>query len=225
MNNTFFITGTDTGIGKTFVACILMQFIKSQQKKVIGMKPIAAGIDKARGENANEDVILIKSECSSKIGADEINTYSFIEPIAPHIAAQKNNVEIDLSKIKMHAENLKKRADYLFIEGAGGYLVPLNSNSTMADLVDELDIPTIVVIGVKLGCINHGLLTIEAILKRGQRIFGWVANIIDKDMLESGENISSLKKRIKAPLLGTIPYSPQHKIKDLKNYITWPIDL
>jgi dethiobiotin synthetase len=95
----------------------------------------------------------------------------------------------------------------------------------MADLVDELDIPTIVVIGVKLGCINHGLLTIEAILKRGQRIFGWVANIIDKDMLESGENISSLKKRIKAPLLGTIPYSPQHKIKDLKNYITWPIDL
>ena len=174
MNNTFFITGTDTGIGKTFVTCILMQFIKFHHKKVIGMKPIAAGVGIKKGETANEDVNLLKYESSLKLKVGEINTYSFDEPIAPHIAARKYNIEIDFKKIKMHAATLKSRTDYLLIEGAGGYLVPLGESTSMADLVDELNIPVIVVIGIKLGCINHSLLTIEAILKRGQKVFGWV---------------------------------------------------
>ena len=207
MNNTFFITGTDTGIGKTFVTCILMQFIKFHHKRVIGMKPIAAGIDIKKGETANEDVNLLKYESSLKLKVGEINTYSFNEPIAPHIAAQKYNIEIDFKKIKTHAATLKSRTDYLLIEGAGGYLVPLGESTSIADLVDELNIPIIVVIGIKLGCINHSLLTIEAIIKRGQKIFGWVANILDNNMLEVDANISSLKQRIKQPLIATIPYS------------------
>jgi len=128
VDNSFFITGTDTGIGKTFVTCILMHFINSQQRKVIGMKPIAAGIDRVNGQTANEDVLLLNDECSSELSLEEINTYSFTEPIAPHIAAKKNKIEIDFNKIKLHAENLKKQTDFLFIEGAGGYLVPLNRN-------------------------------------------------------------------------------------------------
>ena len=194
MNNTFFITGTDTGIGKTFVTCILMQFIKFHHKRVIGMKPIAAGVDIKKGETANEDVNLLKYESSLKLKVGEINTYSFDEAIAPHIAAQKYNIEIDFKKIKMHAASLKSQTDYLLIEGAGGYLVPLGESTSIADLVDELDIPIIVVIGIKLGCINHSLLTIEAILKRRQKIFGWVANILDNNMLEVDANISSLKQ-------------------------------
>ena len=211
MNNTFFITGTDTGIGKTFVTCILMQFIKFHHKKVIGMKPIAAGVDIKKGETANEDVNLLQYESSLKLKVGEINTYSFDEPIAPHIAAQKYNIEIDFKKIKLHAETLKSRTDYLLIEGAGGYFVPLGESTSIADLVDELNVPIIVVIGIKLGCINHSLLTIEAILKRRQKIFGWVANILDNNMLEVDANISSLKQRIKQPLIATIPYSPDRK--------------
>jgi len=163
MNNTFFVTGTDTGIGKTFVTCILMQFLKFHHKKVIGMKPIAAGIDMVKSETVNEDVNLLKNESNLRLSVDEINTYSFDEPIAPHLAAQKHNIEIDFIKIKKHAEALKRRADYLLIEGAGGYLVPLGESTSMADLVDELNAPIIFVIGIKLGCINHSLLTIEAI--------------------------------------------------------------
>ena len=225
MNNTFFVTGTDTGIGKTFVTCILMQFIKFHHKKVIGMKPIAAGIDIKNGVTSNEDVNLLKYESTLQLELGEVNTYSFDEPMAPHIAAQKHNIEIDFKKIKMHAETLKNRADYLLIEGAGGYLVPLGESTSIADLVEELNIPIIIVIGVKLGCINHSLLTIEAILKRGQKIFGWVANILDNNMLEVNANISSLKQRIKQPLIGIIPYSPDQKPENLKNYITWPNDL
>lgn len=225
MDNSFFITGTDTGIGKTFVTCILMHFINSQQRKVIGMKPIAAGIDRVNGQTANEDVLLLNNECSSELSLEEINTYSFTEPIAPHIAAKKNKIEIDFNKIKLHAENLKKQTDFLFIEGAGGYLVPLNEKKTIADLVDVLKIPIIVVVGIKLGCINHSLLTVEAILTRGQKIFGWVANIVDEDMLVADENISSLKQRIKQPLIGTIPFSPGNKFSNLKNYISWPVNL
>jgi dethiobiotin synthetase len=225
MNNTFFVTGTDTGIGKTFVTCILMQFIKFHHKKVIGMKPIAAGIDIKNGVTSNEDVNLLKYESTLQLEVDEINTYSFDEPMAPHIAAQKHNIEIDFKKIKMHAETLKNRADYLLIEGAGGYLVPLGESTSIADLVEELNIPIIVVIGIKLGCINHSLLTVEAILKRGQKIFGWVANILDNNMLEVNANISSLRQRIEQPLIGTIPYSPDQKPENLKNYITWPNDL
>ena len=120
MNNTFFITGTDTGIGKTFVTCILMQFIKFHHKRVIGMKPIAAGVDIKKGETANEDVNLLKYESSLKLKVGEINTYSFDEPIAPHIAAQKYNIEIDFKKIKTHAATLKSRTDYLLIEGSRG---------------------------------------------------------------------------------------------------------
>ena len=143
MNNTFFITGTDTGIGKTFVTCILMQFIKFHHKKVIGTKPIAAGVGIKKGETANEDVNLLKYESSLKLKVGEINTYSFDEPIAPHIAAQKYNIEIDFKKIKTHAATLKSRTDYLLIEGAGGYLVPLGKSTSIADLVDELNIPII----------------------------------------------------------------------------------
>ena len=145
--------------------------------------------------------------------------------MAPHIAAQKHNIEIDFIKIRKHAETLKRRADYLLIEGAGGYLVPLGENTLIADLVEELNAPIIVVIGIKLGCINHSLLTIEAMLKRGQKVFGWVANILDNNMLEVDANISSLKERIKQPLIATIPYSPDQKPENLKNYVTWPNDL
>ena len=222
MDNSFFVTGTDTGIGKTFVTCVLMNYINSKQKKVIGMKPIAAGVDKVNGQVANEDVLLLKKECNFQLNLDEINSYSFPEPIAPHIAAIKNNIDIDFDNIKIHAQNLKKRTDFLFIEGAGGYLVPLNEKETIADLVDVLNIPVILVVGIKLGCINHSLLTVEAILSRGQKLFGWIANIVDKDMLVADENISSLKQRIKQPLIGTIPYSPDKKLDDLKNYISWP---
>jgi dethiobiotin synthetase len=184
--HSFFITGTDTNIGKTAVTCSLIVKCIEEGFRAGGMKPVAAGCHLENG--------YIK----------EINPYLFERPIAPHISFKLN--EIDIHLIKKYLRSFEKKIDYLFIEGVGGYAVPLTETFTTADLVECLEIPVILVVGMKLGCINHTLLTVESILNKKQKLCGWVANRVDENMEAYEENFSFLKEKIKAPCLGEVPY-------------------
>lgn len=197
-----FIIGTDTNVGKTFVASrIIRQFVQDGYK-TIGMKPIASGCEMStNGELINQDVTAISQASNVQASLDLINPYPFQPPIAPHIAAQKLGVEINISDILSAYETIKNQVDIVVVEGAGGFLVPINQTQTLADLAVALKLPIILVVGMRLGCINHALLTVEAIEKRGLHLTGWIANQIDPDMAEFEDNLESLRSRIRAPLL------------------------
>ena len=220
--NIFFISGTDTNVGKTEITCALMRVISNQDKTVVGMKPISAGVDKIREGYLNKDVDKIMNAASFSYDISKVNSYSFDEPIAPHIAADKVNCSIDFNLIQNNLNQIKEKADYVFIEGAGGHEVPLDKTRTMADLVTSLDIPIILVVGIRLGCINHSILTINSILNRKQKLFGWVANCIDKDMSEIDKNISYLKEKIPSPLIGIVPYQENIDTEIISSFLVWP---
>jgi len=202
--HSFFITGTDTNIGKTAITCSLIAKCIEEGFRAGGMKPVAAGCHIENGYMISDDVKKIIEVSNVDLNIKEINPYSFELPIAPHISFKSN--EIDIHLIKKYLRSFENKMDYLFIEGVGGYAVPLTETFTTADLVENLDIPVILVVGMKLGCINHALLTVESILNKKQKLCGWVANRIDGDMLAYEENFSFLKEKIKAPCLGEVPY-------------------
>jgi dethiobiotin synthetase len=191
-----FITGTDTGVGKTYVACKLIQQYVALGHKVVGMKPVAAGCEFVGGAWVNDDVLKLEAASNVSAPRELINPYSFKEGIAPHIAAEKAGVEIKINVIKQAFEELSKLADIVVVEGAGGLLVPLNNTESMADLAAALGIPVILVVGMKLGCINHALLTLEAIQARQLALHGWVANTIGQKMQFYNENIAIIAKKI-----------------------------
>ena len=196
MKQAFFVTGTDTGVGKTHVACKLIRDYVVQGHKVIGMKPVAAGCDLVNGQWVNDDVLKLEEASNVKAPRELINPYSFKEAVAPHIAAEKAGIVINIDVIKQAFQALSKLADIVIVEGAGGFLVPLNDQQSMADLPAVLDIPVILVVGMKLGCINHSLLTVEAIKMRGLNLHGWVANQIDPEMAFYNKNIAKIAEQI-----------------------------
>lgn len=200
----FFITGTDTNIGKTAITCSLIAKCIEEGFRAGGMKPVAAGCHIENGNMISDDVKKIIEVSNVDLNIKEINPYSFEPPIAPHISFKSNEMDPDL--IKKCLRSFENKMDYLFIEGVGGYAVPLTKTFTTADLVEVLDIPVILVVGMKLGCINHALLTVESISNKKQKLCGWVANRIDEDMQAYEENFSFLKEKIKAPCLGEVPY-------------------
>ena len=222
MNKSFFITGTDTGIGKTFITCALIELMKSKNKIVGGMKPVAAGENIHNGISINSDVFEINRFSNAKGNLHGINTYSYKEGIAPHIASKINNKPISLLKIKEHYNSLKKNSDYLFVEGAGGYYVPLGEDIMTSDLVTSLNIPIILVVGIKLGCLNHTMLTVQAIHKNKQKIFGWIANVVDPTMEYQNNNISYLKEKISEPCMGIIPYIKNTDPIEASQHLIWP---
>lgn len=201
MKQAFFVTGTDTGVGKTHVACKLIAAYVAQGYKVIGMKPVAAGCELVDGVWVNEDVLKLEAVSNVQAPRELINPYSFKEAIAPHIAAEKVGVEINIEVIQQAFNKLKDIADIVIVEGAGGFLVPLNATQSMADLAVTLNIPVILVVNMKLGCINHSLLTVEAIQARNLTLHGWVANRLDQNMHALAENEVALAQRIQAPKL------------------------
>ncbi|MFA6040698.1 MAG: dethiobiotin synthase [Methylophilus sp.] len=198
MQQSFFITGTDTEVGKTYIACKLIKHYVALGYKVVGMKPVAAGCDWVDGAWLNEDVKLLTAASNVQAPTHLVNPYSFKEPIAPHIAAQHEGVTIDLQVIVDAYQQLTQLADIVIVEGAGGLLVPLGDDHTLADLVAQLNIPIILVIGLKLGCINHALLTYEVIQQRQLKLDSWLANPIDSSMLASADNLHTLKHKLAA---------------------------
>ena len=210
MNNAYHIVGTDTGVGKTFVSCALLRAFAAEGKRVVGMKPVAAGCERIGDQLISDDVRQLQAASNVQASIDDINPYAFEPPIAPHIAAQQAGVEIQLPRIVQVFNALQTQADVVIVEGVGGFFVPLNTIEDTTDLAVELDIPLILVVGLRLGCLNHALLTVEAIVCRGLNLVGWVANHLDADMLAQQDNIAALQQRIAAPLIAELGMGASH---------------
>jgi dethiobiotin synthetase len=205
----WFIAGTDTGVGKTFVASALLLGLRNSGVKALGMKPVAAGCD-ANGRNDDVEALIAASGVAAP--RELINPYLFAPAIAPHIAAAEAGRAIDIARIVAAFTALRALADALLVEGVGGFCVPLGPHDDSADLAAALGLPVILVVGMRLGCINHALLTRQAIAARGLRLAGWVANRIDPAMSRFAENLAAIDERIAAPRLGVIPANctPEH---------------
>jgi dethiobiotin synthetase len=195
-----FVTGTDTGVGKTEVACALLRAAQRLGRKAVGMKPVAAGARRMQGEWINADVRALSAVSALRVPAKLCNPYLFRLPIAPHLAAQAAGVRIETSSIVAAYRELARRADVVIVEGAGGFLVPLGEHADMASLAQRLRLPVVLVVGMRLGCLSHALLSAEAIERRGLELAGWVANRIDPAMRRYGDNVRTLERRLAAPL-------------------------
>jgi dethiobiotin synthetase len=198
----FFITGTGTGIGKTYITSVILKNILSR-KKIIGIKPIAAGLNQ---DSINEDVQILL-DCQDSINDHhKINFYSLKKAVSPHIGTEEEGIQIDFNLIKQKINDLENEYDRILIEGVGGLLSPVDQSRTNLDLIRHLDIPVIVIIGLKLGCINDALLTQHALQSNGIKTAGWIGNQIDPEMMEVEKNIKYLKQNIKSNCLGIIRY-------------------
>ena len=201
----YFIAGTDTGVGKTLVACALLHAFVKRGDKAVGMKPVAAGCEETPAGLRCEDVASLRAAGNVVAPMEWVNPYALILPVAPHIAAERAGVEIDLERIDGCFRQLRELADVTVVEGVGGFVVPLNACQDAADMAEMLGLPVILVVGMRLGCINHALLTAQAIRRKGLRLVAWVANRVDPDMSAFDENLHALETRLAAPLLGIIP--------------------
>lgn len=204
-----FVTGTDTDAGKTYISAALLRHFAAQSLRVVGMKPVASGATELDGVLHNSDVTQLRQASNVQADVRWINPYCFTPAIAPHIAAQQAGVTIDLQQIKQAYEQLCGMADVVVVEGAGGWLVPLNGQQTIADLAQLLDIPIVLVVRIRLGCINHALLSVADIQRRGLTLLGWVANCMEDEMPVMQENIATLQQLIAAPCLAVVGHHGQ----------------
>jgi len=216
----FFVTGTDTGVGKTYVSCLLLEAFKQQGLKTIALKPIAAGCETVDGQLRNDDALQLQQHMTETLTYEQINPFALEAAIAPHIAAANEGRRLLVSRIAgMVRGAAMQPADITLVEGAGGWYVPVNDKETLADLVRELQLPVILVVGMRLGCLNHAILTARAIYRDGLRVAGWVANCIEPDMPELEANIQTLKTLLSAPCLGVVPHAPQADVAKLVSSI------
>jgi len=211
MSGGWFITGTDTGVGKTRIACLLLAALAREGRRAIGMKPVASGCRETAAGLRSEDAESLLAASGGSADYAEINPYAFVPATAPHLAARETGIEIRLEKILDNFQRLRQKAPWLVVEGVGGWEVPLGEHLTMAEVAYAMRLPVILVVGLRLGCLNHALLTASAIQREGVPLAGWIANQIDPAMTHVNENIAALNERIEAPLLVRFPYrSPGH---------------
>lgn len=202
-----FVAGTDTGVGKTLVATLLLRAFSAQGWRTAAMKPVAAGARRRGSAWINDDFERLRAAASVRSPRAVVNPYCFAPPIAPHIAAAEAGVSISLPRIREAYRKLARSADIVVVEGAGGLLVPLGARSDAADIARMLALPVVLVVGLRLGCINHALLTVAAMQARGLRLAGWIGNCVVPRMARRAENIEALRQRIAAPLLGIVPHA------------------
>ena len=242
MSLAYFVTGTDTGVGKTRVSTALLRALhRAGHARVVGMKPVAAGCewveaqDGRSGHWLNEDVAALRAAGTLAVPSQFDNPYALPDPVSPHIAARRAGERIDLDHLESTFHALRQHADAVVVEGAGGFIVPLHDRDddasadrdgpgwvTSADLAVRLRLPVILVVGLRLGCLNHALLTQEAVLSRGLTLAGWVANLIDPDMPEQEANVATLRRRLQAPMLARWGWTPAASADDLADSLGWP---
>ena len=203
----FFITGTDTEVGKTLVAAAVMVRLQQQGLRVAGFKPVVAGtVLNALGEKVNEDLETLRLASRAPLTAQDLCPYILDEAAAPHLVAADLGIELDLGVMTQHQQRLADQFDAVVVKGAGGFLVPINAHQTLGDLAQVLKLPVILVVGMRLGCINHALMTQDCIASKGLVLHGWVANCIEVDMPRLKDNIQTLETLVSAPRLGTIDH-------------------
>jgi len=205
-----FVTGTDTGIGKTHVAVALLRGLVAGGRRAVGMKPIAAGV--APGAAVNDDVLALAEAGNVAAPLDERNPYAFADAIAPHVAAARAGVTIDPARIVAAYRALAQRADAVVVEGAGGALVPIGPREDLLDIARALGLPVVLVVGVRLGCLHHALAAELAIRMRGLELAGWVANRIDPAMDAADASVAALDSRIAAPRLADLGWNDRSAI-------------
>ena len=216
MSRAYFLTGTDTEVGKTLVAAALLRAAAAQGRRALGMKPVAAGGD--------EDVEALIAASTVAAPRALVNPYLLREPLSPHLAARHDGVAIDIGHIERCLGELRGRADFIIVEGAGGFRVPLTETTDGADLAARLGLPVILVVGLRLGCLNHALLTAQAVRARGLTLAGWVANQVDAQMACAEENVAMLKARLDAPLLGFVPHQGEPDAARVAELLALPED-
>ncbi|MCB5364445.1 dethiobiotin synthase [Pusillimonas sp. CC-YST705] len=217
-----FVTGTDTEIGKTLTSAAILNAWAAQGYRVVGMKPVAAGAHWRDEAWRNEDTDSLVQAGNVEVPYEWQTPYLWREPMAPHLAARQAGGEMRLEVILDAYERLSEQAQAVVVEGVGGFRVPLTEQLDTADLAVALGLPVILVVGIKLGCISHALLTVEAIRSRGLFLAGWVANQVEIDMLAPQANVQSLCERIPAPFLGHVPRLEQPRAEQAATFLSWP---
>ncbi|EPC03549.1 hypothetical protein L861_18610 [Litchfieldella anticariensis FP35 = DSM 16096] len=213
---TYFVTGTDTDAGKTLVSAALLALARRQGLTTLGLKPVASGSEVTADGLRNADAIALQAQSYPAVDYETVNPYAFAPAIAPHLAAQQSGKELKIDDLARSLERpIAERRDLTLIEGAGGWKVPLNGSEDLSDLAARFDLPVIVVIGLRLGAINHARLTLDAIAAQGLRIAGWVANQIDPNIAAFDGNLTTLRHQLVAPCLGTVPYLARQDIDTL----------
>jgi dethiobiotin synthetase len=215
----YFITGTDTGVGKTVVTVALMELLKLGGVEVAGMKPVASGCERTPAGLRNGDALRIRQASSMELPYAMVNPYAFEPPIAPHLAAARSAESISITRIEALCRELQRRAAVVVVEGVGGWCVPLGSGTDMPGLARSLGFPVVLVVGLRLGCISHALLSAAAIAATGLRLCGWVANQLQQPLEEQDEVVSSLRQRIAAPLLGVLPWNENAAPEEFAGYL------
>lgn len=206
MGAAFFVTGTDTEIGKTTIACGLLRAARNAGLSTAAAKPVASGCERTAEGLRNSDALGLLVGCSLPLRYEEVNPFAFEPAIAPHLAAREAGVQLDVEALAGPVNAvLARNADFTLVEGAGGWRVPLAGGENLSDLAVRLGLPVILVVGVRLGCINHAVLSAEAIQRDGLVLAGWVANIVDPATSRLEENLATLAERLPAPCLGRVP--------------------
>ena len=207
LTHCYFVAGTDTDVGKTLIAAGLLCAAGQQGKRTLAIKPVAAGCEVTPDGLRNGDANLLLAHMTTDLAYSQVNPVAYEPPIAPHIAAQQLGQALQLAPLVEHCRDvLTMPADFAVIEGAGGWRLPLNDHEYLSALPQALNLPVILVVGMRLGCLNHALLTAEAIRRDGLQLAGWVANCVDKQMSCFDENLQTLKDALEAPLLGVVPW-------------------
>ncbi|MEF1253418.1 MULTISPECIES: dethiobiotin synthase [unclassified Vibrio] len=219
MIDAFFIAGTDTDVGKTVASKAILNALAEKDLKTIGYKPVAAGCEKTEFGLRNSDALYLQKAATLEVAYDDVNPYALALPASPHIAAKREGVVIDYAVLSDKLSQHKKNADIVLVEGAGGWRVPVSDSDCLSTWVQQEKLPVVLVVGIKLGCLSHAMLTLDAIKADGLQVIGWVANRINPGTEHYADIIEMLEQKIDAPKIGEIPYVPSVKRKGLAKYI------
>ena len=223
MSQDIYVTGTDTGVGKTVASCALLHALRAGGMRAVGMKPVASGCELVDGELRNADALALQSASDPRPPYADLNPYALPLPLAPELAARDAGITIALEPLRTAHARLRAQADVVVVEGVGGWAAPLSSTIDQADLVRALDLPVVLVVGLRLGCLNHAYLTARAIAADGCRLLGWIATDIDPDMARADDNFALLGQRLPTPCWGRLPYRVMPDPAELMRFLHMPV--
>ncbi|WP_295846229.1 dethiobiotin synthase [uncultured Xanthomonas sp.] len=211
----FYVTGTDTGIGKTIASTALLHALRARGQRAVGMKPVASGCTREADGWRNEDALALQDSSAPRPAYDDLNPYALPLPLAPELAAADAGVQLELAPIAAAFDRLRAQADVVVVEGVGGWAAPLSATLDQADLARALRLPVVLVVGLRLGCLNHARLSAAAIAADGLQCIGWIGNEIDPAMERIDDNMAMLRARLPMPCWGRLPYRPQPQAEQL----------